>query len=235
MQRRIATVVGGGDGVEGEGGAQQVASDALEAFAVAAVDTGRGVQIHVERLDAKPALEHTRLGGHGGGQRQLSGGVQRRVDVGDVIVAFICNHCPFVKHVRTELAALGRDCETWGVKMVAINSNDWDRYPDDSPAKMKEEAENFGHTFDYVLDETQEVAKAYRAACTPDFFLFDADRKLVYRGQFDDSRPGNGRPVSGGDLRAAVDALIEGHRIAVEQRPSIGCNIKWKPGNEPAE
>jgi peroxiredoxin len=154
-------------------------------------------------------------------------------DAKGYLVAFICNHCPFVKHVRTELAALGRDCDTWGVKMVAINSNDWDRYPDDSPEKMKQEAEDFGYTFDYLLDETQQVAKAYRAACTPDFFLFDADQKLVYRGQLDDSRPSNGKPVTGADLRRALEKMLAGEPVPEAQVPSIGCNIKWKPGGEP--
>jgi hypothetical protein len=118
--------------------------------------------------------------------------------------------------------------------MVAINSNDWDRYPDDSPEKMKQEAEDFGYTFDYLLDETQQVAKAYRAACTPDFFLFDADQKLVYRGQLDDSRPSNGKPVTGADLRRALEKMLAGEPVPEDQVPSIGCNIKWKAGNEPA-
>ncbi len=150
-----------------------------------------------------------------------------------LLVMFICNHCPFVKHIQAELARLGRDIQRKDVAVVAVMSNDAANYPDDSPAKMKEEAENAGYSFPYLYDETQAVAKAYRAACTPDFFLFDAEFRLVYRGQLDDSRPGNNIPVTGNDIRAAVDALLAGQPVPVEQRPSIGCNIKWKSGNAP--
>jgi len=149
------------------------------------------------------------------------------------LVMFICNHCPYVKHIRSALAQFAREYQQRGVAIVGINSNDVDRYPDDSPERMREEVRSAGYTFPYLFDETQEVAKAYRAACTPDFFLFDRDRKLVYRGQFDDSRPGNGLPVTGRDLRAALDALLNGRPVPADQKPSIGCNIKWKPGNEP--
>lgn len=150
-----------------------------------------------------------------------------------VLVMFICNHCPFVKHIASELANLARDYQPKGVGIVAINSNDVAKYPDDAPEKMAEEKKLRGYTFPYLFDETQEVAKAYRAACTPDFFLFDGDMKLVYRGQLDDSRPDSGIPVTGKDLRAAIDALLTGEPIPEPQKPSIGCNIKWKPGSEP--
>ncbi len=153
-------------------------------------------------------------------------------DAPALLVMFICNHCPFVKHLRDALAAFGTEYgEVIGI--VAINSNDADAYPEDSPAKMREEADAAGYTFPYLIDATQEVAKAYKAACTPDFFLFDRDRKLVYRGQFDGSRPGNGVPVTGADLRAAIDAALAAKPVNGEQAPSIGCGIKWKPGNEP--
>ena len=150
-----------------------------------------------------------------------------------LLVAFICNHCPFVKHVRQGLAALGRDYQARGVAVVAINSNDIASYPDDSPQKMAEEVALAGYTFPYLLDDSQEVAKEYRAACTPDFYVFDSERRLAYRGQMDDSRPGSGTPVTGADLRAALDAVLEKRPVSAEQKPSIGCNIKWKPGNEP--
>jgi peroxiredoxin len=150
------------------------------------------------------------------------------------LVMFICNHCPFVKHVADQLAALGRDCLPRGIGVVAISSNDVSSHPADSPEQMVHEAEERGYVFPYLYDETQEVAHAYHAACTPDFFLFDGDRKLAYRGQLDASRPGNDVPVTGADLRAAIDALLSGHPVPTEQRPSLGCNIKWKPGNEPA-
>jgi peroxiredoxin len=150
-----------------------------------------------------------------------------------VLVVFMCNHCPFVKHIRGGLAQFGRDYQARGLAMVGINSNDVASYPEDSPARMAEEVKAAGYTFPYLYDETQAVAKAYRAACTPDFFLYDSDRKLVYRGQFDDSRPSNGRPVTGADLRAAVDAVLAGRPVSPEQRASIGCNIKWKPGAAP--
>ncbi len=154
-------------------------------------------------------------------------------DAPALLVAFICNHCPFVKHIAEGLAALAKEYQAQGVAVVAINSNDVDNYPDDAPAKMAEEIEARGYTFPYLLDETQEVAQAYRAACTPDFYVFDADRQLVYRGQLDAARPGNDVPVTGEDLRAALDAVLAGRPTPDVQRPSIGCNIKWKPGNEP--
>jgi peroxiredoxin len=144
------------------------------------------------------------------------------------VVAFICNHCPYVKHLKPELADFGRECEQKGVKMLAISSNDVTTHPDDSPELMKADAEAFAYPFPYLYDESQAVARAFDAACTPDFFVFDTGGKLAYRGQFDDSRPGNGKPIDGRDLRAAVDALIAGQRPSPEQRPSIGCNIKWR-------
>jgi peroxiredoxin len=150
-----------------------------------------------------------------------------------LLVMFICNHCPFVKHIRSGLAQLARDYQPRGVAIVGISSNDVANYPADSPAKMAEEARAAGYLFPYLYDETQEVAKAYRAACTPDFFLFDGNQRLAYRGQFDDSRPSNGIPVTGNDLRAALDAILDGKSLSANQKPSIGCNIKWKPGNEP--
>ena len=149
------------------------------------------------------------------------------------LVAFICNHCPFVQLIRHEFARYGREYSARGIAVIAINSNDVTSHPEDSPERMRDEARRFGYTFPYLFDETQEVAKAYRAACTPDFFLFAADRRLVYRGQFDASRPGNDVPVTGADLRAASDALLAGQPISSDQKPSIGCNIKWRPGNEP--
>ena len=151
-----------------------------------------------------------------------------------LLVAFICNHCPFVKHVRAELARLGQDCRKLGVAMVAINSNDTDAYPADNMDNMRLEAAAAAYPFPYLLDATQQVARAYDAACTPDFYLFDAGRRLVYRGQLDGSRPGNDVPVTGSDLRAAINAALAGSAVAADQKPSIGCNIKWKPGNEPA-
>lgn len=147
---------------------------------------------------------------------------------GALLVMFICNHCPFVKHVRAELARLGKEYQSRGVAVVAINSNDAWAYPDDSPEKMRTEAAEAGYTFPYLVDESQAVARTFAAACTPDFFVYDAARKLVYRGQLDDSRPGNGIPVSGADLRAALDAVLSGRPVGAEQKPSIGCNIKWK-------
>jgi peroxiredoxin len=150
-----------------------------------------------------------------------------------LLVMFICNHCPFVKHVRSELAGLVKEYQAKGVAAVAISSNDVVNYPADSVEKMADEAREAGYTFSYLYDETQEVAKAYHAACTPDFFVFDKDQKLAYRGQLDDSRPSNGLPVTGRDLRAALDAILAGEPAATEQKPSIGCNIKWKKGNEP--
>jgi peroxiredoxin len=154
-------------------------------------------------------------------------------DAPALVVAFICNHCPFVKLIAPRLAETGRMYLEKGVAVVAINSNDVENYPDDSPEKMKQEVADRGYTFPYLYDGTQEVAHAYRAACTPDFYLFDADRRLVYRGQFDAARPDSGIPVTGEDLTAAVEAVLAGRPVAVDQRPSIGCNIKWKAGNEP--
>ena len=150
-----------------------------------------------------------------------------------LLVVFMCNHCPFVKHIRAGLAQLARDYQPRGLAMVGISSNDVANYPQDSPAKMAEEARAAGYVFPYIYDGTQEVAKAYRAACTPDLYLFDKDQRLVYRGQFDDSRPGNNIPVTGQDLRGAIDAVLAGKPVPTNQKPSIGCNIKWKKGNEP--
>jgi peroxiredoxin len=150
-----------------------------------------------------------------------------------LVVMFLCNHCPYVKHLRAALAEFGRECATKNAAVVAISSNDVSNYPDDSPAKMAIEARAACYTFPYLYDETQKVAKAYRAACTPDFFVFDRGRRLVYRGQFDASRPGNGIPVTGKDLRAAVEAVLKGTPPSINQVPSMGCNIKWKRGNEP--
>ncbi len=148
-------------------------------------------------------------------------------------VIFMCNHCPFVKHVAPGLANLAREYQDKGVAVVGVNPNDIANYPDDSPQKMAEASKEYGYTFPYLLDESQAVAKAYRAACTPDFFVFDGDRQLVYRGQMDDSRPSLDLPVTGADLRAALDAVLDGRSVTAEQKPSVGCNIKWKPGNEP--
>mgnify|MGYP001815076639 CR=1 FL=1 len=150
-----------------------------------------------------------------------------------LVVAFICNHCPFVKLMREDLAEFAREDSARGVEMVAINSNDFVNYEGDSPEKMQDEINEFGYTFPYLVDENQEVAKAYRAACTPDFYLFDAEQKLVYRGRFDGATPGNGVDVTGEELRAAADALLAGSASSDDQIPSIGCNIKWKAGNEP--
>lgn len=149
------------------------------------------------------------------------------------VVMFICNHCPFVQHVREELGRLGQDYGKRNVAIYAINSNDIERYPGDSPANMKQEAAQWGYSFPYLLDADQSVAKAYRAACTPDVFVFDAEQLLVYRGQLDGSRPSNDVPVDGRDVRAALDAILSGGPVNEEQTPSIGCSIKWRPGNEP--
>lgn len=150
-----------------------------------------------------------------------------------LLVMFICNHCPYVKHLRGGLASLGRDYQQSGLQIVAISSNDINHTSEDSPAKMAEEKKSAGYVFPYLYDETQKIAKAYRAACTPDFFLFDGKQRLVYRGQFDDSRPGNKIAVTGKNLRQAIDQTLSGKTPAAEQIPSIGCNIKWKPGNAP--
>jgi hypothetical protein len=149
------------------------------------------------------------------------------------LVMFLCNHCPFVKHVLAEIGRVGADALARGIGVAAVNANDVDAYPDDAPDKMKELAARERWKFPYLFDPTQSVAKAFQAACTPDFFLFDAAGALVYRGQLDGSRPGNDVAVTGGDLRAAVEALASGRRVPQEQLPSIGCNIKWRPGNEP--
>jgi peroxiredoxin len=163
----------------------------------------------------------------------------RRVRTSDLtdqkalLVMFICRHCPYVAHVRSGLADLGHDYADADVAILAISSNDADEYPADRPESLAEEAAEAGYTFPYLYDESQEVAKAYTAACTPDFFLFDAERRLVYRGQLDDSRPGNEVPVTGADLRAAIDAVLSEGPVSQDQRPSVGCSIKWRPGNEP--
>jgi peroxiredoxin len=165
-----------------------------------------------------------------------NGNIVTLVDFKDrpaLLVIFMCNHCPYVKHIRSGLAQLARDYLARGAAIVGINSNDVANYPEDSPARMKEEVKAAGYLFPYLYDETQAVAKAYRAACTPDLYLFDKNRKLVYRGQFDASRPGNGIPVTGKDLRAALDAVLAGKPVPSDQKPSLGCNIKWKAGNEP--
>ena len=150
-----------------------------------------------------------------------------------LLVMFICNHCPFVVHLREALASFANAYQPQGLGIVAINSNDAENYTDDSPEKMKEEVASAGYTFPYLYDESQAVAQAYTAACTPDFFLFDANGKLAYRGQFDASRPGNGVDITGEDLRAACDSLLAGKTVSEQQSPSIGCNIKWRSGNEP--
>ncbi|HEX8199261.1 MAG TPA: thioredoxin family protein [Isosphaeraceae bacterium] len=167
------------------------------------------------------------------GRRISLDDVYRSSPAGVAVVIFLCNHCPYVKHVRHELAALAREYGAKGVGVVGINANDAVAYPDDSPERMAREKAEVGYSFPYLYDEGQDVARAYQAACTPDFFVFDRDRRLAYRGQLDDSRPGNGRPVTGQDLRAALDAVLAGRPVPEPQRPSIGCNIKWKPGNEP--
>jgi peroxiredoxin len=150
-----------------------------------------------------------------------------------LLVAFICNHCPFVRHVRAEFARFAKEYEAKGLKVVAIASNSIDEFPEDGPAGMKQEATEVGYIFPYLFDKDQKVAKAFKAACTPDLFLFDGNRRLAYRGQFDGSRPKNNVPVTGSDLRAAADAVLAGQKPSEQQRPSMGCNIKWYPGNEP--
>ncbi len=150
-----------------------------------------------------------------------------------LLVMFICNHCPYVQHIRPELGRLAGDYRPEGLAIVAINSNSEETHPQDGPDAMKGLAVAERWDFPFLFDETQAVAKQYKAACTPDFFLFDADRKLVYRGQLDGSRPGNGIPLTGVDLRAAIDAVLAGRPVAAEQKPSLGCNIKWAPGEEP--
>ena len=154
-------------------------------------------------------------------------------DAPALLLVFMCNHCPYVKHIAEGLAQLAKEYQQRGVAVVGVNSNDVDTHADDSPAKMAEEVKVRGYTFPYLYDETQCIAKAYQAACTPDFYVFDGQRKLVYRGQMDSSRPGSEEPVTGKDLRAALDAVLAGKPVAASQKPSLGCNIKWKPGNEP--
>ena len=154
-------------------------------------------------------------------------------DASVLLVVFMCNHCPFVKHIIDDFVQLAKEYQDKGVAIVGINSNDVDNYPEDRPELMVKESQAKGFTFPYLYDATQEVAKAYRAACTPDFYVFDEERTLVYRGQMDDSRPGNDEPIDGADLRAALDAALAGREVPEPQRPSIGCNIKWKAGNEP--
>jgi len=151
-----------------------------------------------------------------------------------LLVMFICRHCPYVVHVQEELSKIGRDYFPDKIGIVAVSANDAEKYPDDAPSKLKQMAEALGFAFPYCHDASQETAKAYKAACTPDFFLFDGSRKLVYRGQLDDSRPGNGKPVTGRDLRQAIDSVLSGRPAAGDQTPSLGCNIKWKQGLEPA-
>ncbi len=150
-----------------------------------------------------------------------------------LLVMFLCNHCPYVQHVKSEIGRIANEYAPRGVGIVAISSNDIAAFPEDAPEKMKELAQREGWAFPYLFDETQDVAKAFRAACTPEFYLFDRDRKLVYRGQLDDSRPKNNLPVTGRDLRAALDAVLAGRPVSPNQVPSVGCNIKWKPGREP--
>lgn len=151
-----------------------------------------------------------------------------------LLIMFICRHCPYVVHVEEEIAKIGRDYRDTSIGIIAISSNDPIGYPDDAPPKLKEMAQRLGFTFPFCHDETQEAAKAYHAACTPDFYLFDRDRRLVYHGQLDDSRPGNNKPITGRDLRAAIQAVLAGKGVDGTQRPSIGCSIKWKPGNAPS-
>lgn len=165
------------------------------------------------------------------GQRWVLAG--QRIEKG-LLVMFICNHCPYVIHIRPKLIETARRFINDGISVVAINANDYQAYPADSPDRMTEDAKLFDYPFPYLVDEDQQVARAYRAACTPDFFLFDADLKLVYRGQFDGARPGNSVPVTGIDLISAVTDLLTGRSISSDQRPSMGCNIKWKDGNQPA-
>ncbi len=151
-----------------------------------------------------------------------------------LLVMFICQHCPYIQHIKKELAALGKTYEAKDIGIIGISSNDADKYPDDSPKELAKFAAGEGFTFPLLYDESQKVAQAYTAACTPDLFLFNRERKLVYRGQLDDSRPGNGKPVTGKDLRASIDAVLSDKPVSQDQRPATGCNIKWKPGNEPS-
>jgi peroxiredoxin len=165
-----------------------------------------------------------------------TGKIVRRSDFSEnklLLVVFMCAHCPYVKLVEKKLASIGQDYHDLGLGMVAISANDAEAYPDDAPEKLKEQADRLNFVFPYLYDETQETARAYRAACTPDIFLFDVQRNLIYRGQLDDARPGNGKPVTGKNLRAAISAALSGFPVSPEQLPATGCNIKWKPGNTP--
>jgi len=167
----------------------------------------------------------------------VTGDTVKLADVADadaLLVMFICRHCPYVRHVSAGIATLGRDYHRDDVAIIAISSNDPNEYPEDAPESLAEDARESDYTFPYLFDETQGIAKAYHAACTPDFFLFDHDRRLVYRGQLDDSRPRNDVPVTGKSLRAAIDATLAGRPVSADQFPSVGCSIKWRPGNEPA-
>lgn len=150
------------------------------------------------------------------------------------VVIFMCNHCPYVKHLKKALATFAREYQARHVAVIGINSNDADKFPEDRPEQMSKDAEEFGYTFPYLVDSAQEVAKAYQAACTPDFYVFDGKLRLAYRGQFDESRPGNDMPITGGDLRAALDAVLDGRPVSERQVPSVGCSIKWKAGNAPS-
>jgi len=152
---------------------------------------------------------------------------------GALLVMFICRHCPYVKHIEQEIAKIGQDYADSALGIVGISSNDPAGYPDDAPERLKQMAQRLAFRFPLCFDDTQEVAKAYKAACTPDFYLFDAQRQLAYRGQLDDSRPGNNKPVTGRDLRAAIDSALAGESVKGNQKPSVGCGIKWKPGHAP--
>ncbi|MEM8757488.1 MAG: thioredoxin family protein [Planctomycetota bacterium] len=180
--------------------------------------------------DAAPAFDLPNLNRSAGAERVS---LDRAAGEAGLLVMFICNHCPFVIHVADELAKLGHYATSHGIGVVAVMPNDVKNFPDDSPDRMAAEAENRGYTFPYLFDEDQSVAKAYAAACTPDFFLFGPDRTLYYRGQLDGSRPGNDEPVTGADLRAAISDMLAGQPASDAQTPSMGCNIKWIPGNEP--
>ncbi|MEE4241155.1 MAG: thioredoxin family protein [Desulfopila sp.] len=180
-------------------------------------------------LDLGTPAPNFTLSSAGGNQYCLA---DQKIDKG-LLVIFMCNHCPYVIHIRSRLVEKIRHYQQLGVEVVAINSNDYQTYPDDSPEKMAEVEEELQFSFPYLVDETQKTAKAYRAACTPDFFLFNAEQKLVYRGQFDSARPGNNEPVSGEDLSKAIEETVAGKPVTVAQRPSMGCNIKWKEGNAP--
>lgn len=165
-----------------------------------------------------------------------SGKVYTRADFAEapaLLVVFMCNHCPYVKHLKRALVEFARRHQPHGLAMVAINANNWDAYPEDSPARMQQDIDAFGYPFPYLADESQRVANAYGAVCTPEFFLFDAGRELAYHGRFDDSTPGNGKPVTGADLTRAVEAVLSGEPMPREQNPAMGCSIKWKPGNAP--